>query len=116
MDGSDLWSQTSTQRQPFTSVYVDRYPTGGTFVQHTDRDIYGPVVAGISLGQGSCRMTFKTPAENLEFTLHPRSLYVFAGQLRHAPVTHGIDQVSGERYAVTFRTAAPGVTRDGLRT
>lgn len=92
----------------FTSVYVDRYETGGAFVAHADRPCYGPVVAGVSVGTGACRLTFRLDGEAVyRRTLAPGSLYAFTGILREPPCTHEVDSVTGLRYGVTFRTAAP---------
>lgn len=91
----------------FSSVYVDRYDAGGAFVAHTDRHCYGPVVAGVSIGPGECRITFRERAE-VVFQQHlaPGSLYAFAGRLRRSPCTHEIGDVDGRRYGLTLRTSA----------
>jgi len=104
-----LRTPTSPAPNAFTSVYVDRYPAGGKFVAHTDRDIYGPVVAGVSIGPGSCTLTFLFEGKPVfEHELRPRSLYAFAGRLRAAPCLHQVTGVSDVRFAISFRYAATG--------
>lgn len=92
----------------FTSVYADRYPPGGFFVPHTDRQWYGPLVAGVSAGGGSCSLTFSSGDGGESFTvrLAPGSMYAFYGAVRRPPWVHAIHEVTGVRYGVTFRTAA----------
>lgn len=91
----------------FSSVYVDRYQLGGSFVPHTDRACYGPVVGGVSVGPGSCRMTFRSGGEvQLAQSLEPGGLYAFFGSLRSEPCTHEIDLVTGVRYGISLRTPA----------
>lgn len=91
----------------FTSVYADRYPLGGSFFPHTDRDCYGPVVAGVSVGPGSCRITFASDGVvDVDHLLEPGSLYVFAGRLRAAPCVHSVSDVTDLRFGVTYRFAS----------
>lgn len=109
LDG--FWDAINTAPGLFTSVYVDRYPRDGRFVPHTDRDCYGPVVAGVSGGVGSCRLSFSGPGgETLHFTLRPGSLYAFTGNLRYTPWVHYVDNVDDVRYAISFRNAVAGLT------
>lgn len=109
-----LWSEAATAPQPFTSVYVDRYPPGGSFFPHTDRDCYGSVVAGVSIGAGSCRIAFETErATDASQVLEPGSLYVFSGRLRAAPCEHRIADVSDVRYGISLRFAASGTSDEG---
>ncbi len=106
IDREGWWSLLEAQPQAMTSVYVDRYEAGGSFVAHTDRDFYGPVVAGVSVGPGEARISFTcTGAPAKRVLLPPRSLYLFAGRLRHPPWQHSIDDVTGLRFGVTFRSA-----------
>jgi hypothetical protein len=103
-----FWSSIGSAPEPFTSVYVDRYPSDGHFVPHTDRDCYGPVVACVSGGVGSCQLHFSEPSGGaVSFTLRPGSLYAFTGPLRHHPWVHSVDGVDGVRYAISMRNAAP---------
>jgi hypothetical protein len=112
--GDGCRSEMGVEPVAFTSVYVDRYPIGGSFVAHTDRECYGPVVAGVSIGPGSCRICFEAPDRPpFMVDLAPRSLYVFTGDLRRTPWTHRIESVSDERFGVTFRSAAPNLTLHG---
>ncbi|MGH9124718.1 MAG: alpha-ketoglutarate-dependent dioxygenase AlkB [Acidimicrobiales bacterium] len=103
---ANLWARAGEPPAPFSSVYVDRYPRSGTFMAHTDRDCYGAVVVGVSIGPGSCTMHFEIEGQAIAFALHPGSLYVFAGSLRRPPYTHRVDSVSDERFGVTFRSTA----------
>lgn len=92
-------------QETFTSIYVDRYPPGGRFVAHTDRSCYGAVIAGVSLGTGTSSIKFTDGDDELLVKLEARSLYRFSGPLRFEPWTHSVDQVTGSRYGVTFRSA-----------
>lgn len=97
---------------PFTSVYVDRYPPGGSFVPHTDRRCYGPLVAGVSVGPGSCVLEFTSEADRpIIAKLVPRSLYAFAGGLRREPCTHAVRDVTDLRYGITLRSAVDPVVQ-----
>jgi len=91
----------------FTSVYVDRYECGGSFQPHVDRDGYGPVVAGYSIGPGRALLTFASDVGIIQqIDLEPRSMYAFRGALRAEPVVHSVSGVSDLRFGITFRTAA----------
>lgn len=90
----------------FSSVYVDWYEQGGTFVPHTDRDIYGPLVCGLSAGEGNALIRFTDGHDVVDLTLPARSIYCFGPPLRDRPWTHEIVSVSARRLGVTFRTAA----------
>jgi len=108
-----LWSAAGEAPRPLTSIYVDRYPTGGHFVPHVDRAIYGPVIAGLSVGPGSCRLRFLRGGLVLrEQVLAPRSLYAFTGALRWAPVEHEVVEVRDLRYGITMRAGALGGSAD----
>lgn len=105
----DLWRAAGTPARRFTSVYVDRYLAGGSFVPHVDRDCYGPVVAGVSVGPGSCLLSFRSGGRTaVGHVLHPGSLYVFSADLRRPPFTHAISSVTDLRFGVTFRFTAAG--------
>jgi alkylated DNA repair dioxygenase AlkB len=92
----------------FTSVYVDSYKDGGGFVPHVDRDCYGPVVAAISVGEGSATLRFinNETGETFDFRAYPGSLYFMSGASRYDPWEHSVIDVEGHRYSVTFRNAA----------
>lgn len=91
----------------FSSVYVDRYPPGGTFFPHTDRACYGPVVAGVSVGPATSRLVFQVDGDvRAETILEPGSLYAFAGSLRAEPCTHEVVDVTALRFGITYRTPA----------
>ena len=93
----------------FSSVYVDRYPPGGSFFPHTDRACYGPVVAGVSVGPASSRLVVRVDGHvRAETTLEPGSLYAFAGSLRAEPCTHKVVDVTALRFGITYRTPAAG--------
>jgi hypothetical protein len=93
----------------FTSVYVDHYEEGGLFVPHADRDCYGPIVVGVSIGPGSANLDFVNrdgaePPHSIR--LEPRSLYAFCGQVRWEPWLHRVTDVTGTRFAVSYRQPA----------
>lgn len=94
---------------PFTSVYVDHYEQGGLFAPHVDRDCYGPVVLGISVGPGRSRLSFvhrdgSLPSQSIP--LEPRSLYAFCGAVRWEPWLHYVFDVSGTRFGISYRQTA----------
>lgn len=94
---------------PLTSVYVDRYDEGGHFVPHTDREIYGPVVVGASLGNGWGTLTFADgEGAQVSADLFAQSVYLMAPPLRLAPWTHSFKLHQGQRWAVTYRSVAGG--------
>jgi hypothetical protein len=109
-----LWLAARCPSTPFSSVYVDRYPPGGSFVAHTDRSCYGPVIAGVSLGKGTCQLSFDLP-DGTVFAqrLSPGSLYAFTGSLRYPPCAHRVDHVSALRFGVTFRFADGTLSTSG---
>jgi len=105
---SDAIETMTGERHDFTSVYVDRFDAGGYFVPHTDRACYGPLVAGISLGDASCMLRFEKPDTDRRFhtELRPGSLYAFSGEIREPPWLHSTSGARARRWVVTFRTAA----------
>lgn len=103
----DLGFVPSPGFEGFTSVYVDRYERGGSFSPHVDRDGYGPVVVGFSIGPGSARLTFSSAGCVVEeVEIEPRSMYAFRGELRSGPVEHAVSCVTDLRFGITFRTSA----------
>lgn len=99
----------SASAAQLTSVYVDRYPAGGLFVPHTDRNSYGPAIAGVSVGPGTSVLEFLRPDRSDEptgVTLRPGSLYVFFGEIREAPWLHRLVSVTDRRFGITYRSAA----------
>ena len=90
----------------FTSVYADHYECGGRFVPHIDRDCYGPLVAGVSIGEGTATLRFSKHDAHIDAHLQPGSLYVFGPPLRYRPWQHEIFDVTGRRFGVTLRTGS----------
>ena len=92
----------------FTSVYIDRFDAGGSFVPHTDRACYGPLVAGVSVGASSCLLRFEDPTSGRAFQVQvrPGALYLFCDEIRRPPWVHSTSEVTGRRWVVTLRTAA----------
>jgi DNA oxidative demethylase len=92
--------------EDWAQILVSRYPPGATIGWHRDAPMFGPRVAGISLGS-ACRMRFqrgKGEARRVaEVTLEPRSAYVLAGPARFA-WQHSIPATRALRYSITFRT------------
>lgn len=95
-----------SERRNLTSVFIDWYDDGGSFVPHTDRDGYGPVVVGLSVGDGSGLMTFSNPEDGQQFSFRiaSRSAYLFRGPVRDRPWVHAISDVTGMRVSLTFRS------------
>jgi hypothetical protein len=93
----------------FTSVYVDWYEAGGFFVPHVDRDSYGPVIAGVSVGVGEAALEFLRAGESEavgRLIVEPRSLYAFFGPIRYVPWEHRASDTTGRRFSITFRMPA----------
>lgn len=85
---------------------VTRYPPGAGIGWHRDAPVFGPVLAGLSLGAAcELRLRYRLPEGWAVFRqpLAPRSLYVLAGEVR-ASWEHMIPPVERLRYSVTFRT------------
>lgn len=102
---------------PLTSVYVDWYSAGGYLGPHVDRDCYGPVIAGVSVGTSTAVMRFFCEGHGAngahEFELSPNSLYVFCGPIRHSPWQHEVLGGALERFGITFRSRyLAGAPRD----
>jgi hypothetical protein len=90
----------------FTSVYADRFDPGARFVPHADRDIYGPVVATVSLG---CQVTVRFSdgaGERVDLPVPDRAIYVFWPPLRHLPWVHEVLPVTDRRLSISLRTGA----------
>jgi hypothetical protein len=93
----------------FTSVYADRFEPGARFVPHVDRDIYGPVVATVSIG---CQVTVRFSdgaGERVDLAVPGGSIYAFWPPLRYLPWVHQVLPVSARRLSISFRT---GVIED----
>ncbi|MDQ1645441.1 MAG: hypothetical protein QOJ50_1625 [Cryptosporangiaceae bacterium] len=93
----------------FAQALVTRYPPGAPIGWHRDAPMFGPVVAGVSLGSG-CLLRFQRRRDGerrvFEQPLGARSAYVLAGAARSA-WQHSIAPVTDLRYSVTFRTVHP---------
>src|SRR5262249_26443649 len=88
-------------------LLITRYPRGAGIGWHRDAPLFGPPVAGLSLG-APCRLRFRRrrrdgTVDTAEVTVAPRSLYVLGGAAR-AVWQHMIPAVPGERWSLTFRT------------
>lgn len=113
----------------FTSLYADRFAPGGRFVPHADREIYGPLVATLSLGAPATVRFSRRPdvastdepepgpnddsgddrSLSVDLRLAPGDLYAFWPPMRHAPWVHEVLPVEEPRISVSLRTAAsPG--------
>jgi alkylated DNA repair dioxygenase AlkB len=122
----DLASQARLGPAGFTSLYVDRFAPGGRFVPHADRDIYGPLVATLSLG-APATVRFTCPDDIIptdepdtgsndrsgdggplpvDLRLASGDLYAFWPPMRHAPWVHEVLPVAEPRISVSLRTAA----------
>jgi alkylated DNA repair dioxygenase AlkB len=100
----------NTQPDAIGQLLVSHYPPGARIGWHRDAPMFGPTVAGLSLG-GTC--TFKLRRERAGGTdqyalpLASRSLYVIGGPARSL-WQHMIPPVTETRYSLTFRTLRPG--------
>jgi alkylated DNA repair dioxygenase AlkB len=81
------------------------YGPGASIGWHKDRPVFGDVI-GISL-LSPCTFRFRRKAgarwERRAITAEPRSAYLLQGPSRDE-WEHGIPAVSGQRYAITFRS------------
>jgi len=92
-------------------LLVSRYPEDARIGWHRDAPMFGPTVAGLSLGS-ACELKLRTnDGCRYSLTLAPRSLYVLGGAAR-AAWQHMIPPVPALRYSLTFRT----LTRVGAPT
>ena len=93
-------------------LLVSRYPPGARIGWHRDAPMFGPTVAGLSLG-GACELKLRRKRaggfDEHALTLAPRSLYVLGGAAR-TDWQHMIPPVRALRYSLTFRTLKPGAT------
>ncbi|MGH9868719.1 MAG: alpha-ketoglutarate-dependent dioxygenase AlkB [Candidatus Polarisedimenticolia bacterium] len=84
---------------------VTRYPAGAGIGWHRDAPMFGPVVAGVSLGAPArfrLRRTVAGRLEVVEAVLEPRSLYLLSGAARSS-WQHTIPAMKTLRYSITFR-------------
>jgi alkylated DNA repair protein (DNA oxidative demethylase) len=95
--------------EAFEQTLMTRYPPGSTIGWHRDAPIFGPTVAGVSLG-APCVMRFQrregTERHVYELELASGSVYVLSGVSRSA-WRHSIPPVPVLRYSLTFRTLQP---------
>jgi alkylated DNA repair protein (DNA oxidative demethylase) len=92
-------------------LLLTRYPPGARIGWHRDAPMFGPTVAGLSLGAaGELRFRRRRAGHGFDESAHPvapRSLYVLGGAAR-AAWQHMIPPVDAERWSLTFRTLRPG--------
>ncbi|MDB4967880.1 MAG: hypothetical protein JWN44_3569 [Myxococcales bacterium] len=90
-------------------LLVSHYPPGARIGWHRDATMFGPTLAGLSLG-GSATLKLRREraggADQYALTLAPRSLYVIGGAAR-TMWQHMIPPVTDDRYSLTFRTIKP---------
>ncbi len=69
----------------FNNVFSFKYMYGQKVPFHKDRDCFGPVVAGISLGKKSCKLKFKKDESDIIISarVEPGSLYIMTGPARY---------------------------------
>lgn len=93
-------------------LLVSRYPPGARIGWHRDAPMFGPTVAGLSLG-GACTLKLRhdrgDALDTYARVLAPRSLYVLGGAAR-ALWQHMIPPVEELRYSLSFRTVRRGAT------
>lgn len=87
-------------------LLVTKYPPGARIGWHRDAPLFGPTVAGLSLG-APCELILRRERaggwDHHRLTLAPRSLYVLGGAAR-AVWQHAIRPVPALRFSLTFRT------------
>jgi len=69
---------------------VNEYTRNQGITAHTDRDTFGPVICGISIG-GDTVMTFERGSEKFDLFLPSRSMMIMSGPARYE-WTHAIDK------------------------
>jgi len=93
------------EQHAFQQVGVNEYRAGAGIGWHKDKAEFG-VIVGLSLG-APATMRFRKPKgktwERVSHEVHPRSIYILAGEARTA-WEHSIPEVSNLRYSITFRT------------
>jgi len=91
--------------EELAQVLVSRYPEGAGIGWHREAPMFGPVVAGISLG-AACRMRFRRPLtegyETSAVLLEARSMYLLRGEAL-SDWQQSIPALKSVRYSVTFR-------------
>jgi alkylated DNA repair dioxygenase AlkB len=97
--------------EALAELLLTKYPPGARIGWHRDAPMFGPTVAGLSLG-GACELRFRRRGrdgdlETAAQVVAPRSLYVLGGAAR-AVWQHMIPPVAAERWSLTFRTVRPG--------
>lgn len=90
-------------------IQITHYPNGAGIGWHHDSDVFGEVLAGITLMSG-CRMKFRhevgSQYEVFKAEVPQRSAYVMAGEARW-DWQHTIASHQTPRMAITFRTLVP---------
>jgi alkylated DNA repair dioxygenase AlkB len=103
-------------------LVVNDYPPGTGVSPHIDQEVFGDVVASVSLGS-SCVMEFsKEGRVPEELLLEPRSVVVLSGEVRWAwrhaipsrviDIIEGRERRRGRRLSLTFRVM-PESTKHG---
>jgi DNA oxidative demethylase len=91
-------------------LLVSRYPPGARIGWHRDAPMFGPTVAGLSLGS-ACTLKLRRARaggfDSYALDVAPRSLYVLGGAARTV-WQHMIPPVPALRHSLTFRTLKPG--------
>lgn len=84
---------------------LNRYEPGAVIQWHYDKPVFDHVI-GVSLGD-TATMQFRKPVGDdhvsAEAELPPRSIYLLAGESRHA-WQHSLPPMPGTRWSITFRT------------
>lgn len=91
-----------------TQVIVTRYPRGGSLGAHVDSPVFGPEVAGISLGaEWPIHFSRGRRGRQENIPLPVLSAYVMRGSARQDWFHQVPPCFDGERISLTFRTMAP---------
>lgn len=88
----------------FDSCILTNYPADAGIGWHTDKPVFGPVVAGVSL-LAPARLLFRRAEGEgeCEVCVEPGSLYVMAGPSRW-DFQHSVAPVVAQRVSLTFRS------------
>jgi alkylated DNA repair dioxygenase AlkB len=89
----------------FNQCIVSRYPVGAGIGFHSDADVFGDCIVGVSPGgRGRFQFQCKDIDEVMfEVELLPGSMYMMHGPSRWDH-THRVVPVRAERYSLTFRS------------
>ena len=85
-------------------VIVNEYTNGQSIAQHTDANVFGPVISILSL-ESDTYMDLSLGSKQWKLLLPRRSLLIFKGDARYK-MKHGLKFNGNRRVSITYRTIA----------